>query len=47
MLYRLWCLICYWTVLHFPFSIYNKIAWRIYLWLMPYAGVEAYRRGEL
>lgn len=30
--------ICYWLVTNWPFSCYNRLAWSIYLALMPRAG---------
>lgn len=44
---RAWCRLCYWVCLRWPFSCYSRIPWRVYLWLLPWAGEEAYRRGEL
>jgi hypothetical protein len=45
---RCWELTCYNLVFKWwPFSHRNRIAWPIYLWLLPWAGSEAYRRGEL
>lgn len=42
-----WCWLCYWAVRRWPFSIYNRLSWAAYLWLMAYAGEECHRRGEL
>jgi len=39
--------IAYWLVMHWPFSIYNRFSWAVYLWLIQYAGIEAERLLEL
>ena len=44
---RAWCLFCYAACLHWPFIVHNRVAWPVYLWLLPWFGEEAYRRGEL
>lgn len=40
---RIWCKACLWIVLHWPWSCFNRMAWPVYLWLLPWAGEEAYR----
>ena len=47
MAYQLWCLTCYHAISVWPWSCYNRVAWPVYLSLLPYYGEEAYRRGEL
>ena len=44
---RTWCRFCYWLTDHWPFSCYNRVAWPVYLWLLPWAGEEMFRRGQL
>jgi hypothetical protein len=40
---RLWCLFCYYATLRHKFWI----PWCLYIRMLPWAGEEAYRRGEL
>lgn len=44
---KTWCWCCYWTVRLWPFSCFNRLAWPVYLWSLPWYGEEAFRRGEL
>lgn len=44
---RAWEMLCYHAVMRWPWSSNNRIAWPVFLWLLPWFGSEAYRRGEL
>lgn len=44
---RAWELCCYYATKHWPFSFNNRLAWPVYLWMLPWAGSEAFRRGDL
>lgn len=40
------CWLAYQAVRRWPFSCYNRVAWPIYLWLMPWAGGWAHYWSE-
>lgn len=36
-----WCRFCNWATTHWPFSCHNRAMFRVYLWLLPWAGEDA------
>jgi hypothetical protein len=40
---RLWPFVCYYLCFYTPLRRW----WRLYMLSLPYAGIEAHRRGEL
>jgi hypothetical protein len=43
---NLWCRFCYWACFTRGIRL-DRISWKLYLALLPWAGAEAHRRGEL
>lgn len=43
MIRRAWCITCLWLVTHWPFSTQRKWSYNAFLFLLPWAGEEAYR----
>jgi hypothetical protein len=46
-IYRTWCWLCYQLVMHCPVNRTTRFMFPVTLWLLPWAGEEMHRRGEL